>query len=457
MHAVLRCGLDPQRRLGVEVPGALAAHDQVTIPLLAQPLEAVLGRDAAVHHHHGGARGLERFEHLGERVMLAHVAGEHLRAAHEAAGVEHQPQGEQRAIGTLVLGVSAQRLGLAAHLALEVGVGQVVQRDGGMQVEQIHRPVEQMVLDGLSVGHQGIGGAIELHQLQGLEVHPQQLAKGASFPEPTPGGALRTGARHARDNRADGASAKRWPNPELVQPGAQPQLVHRPQRDVLDPDRAGADEFQRVHIDVLNVSWLRGALDDAEIVVPSEELGGDVLGMGFERRCAPGGQLHLSAEQFVDPPAKRRPIALGDLEVSSQIEQGSLPDLGADAFGAHEPVREVGLAGGGGAGLGAPDEHEREGSGGWRSTQYRKNILWHYIARPQPPINELCEEMSNNHPRFLRISEKNVKDGLTHLINIMSSTLFLSRRYSAKASTTTFASTSPACSAAFARARSVCR
>ena len=105
MHAVLRRGLDAQRRFGVEVPGALAADHQVAV--LAQPVQAVLGGDAAVHHHQRGARGVERIEHLGERVVFAHVAGEDLRAAHESAGVEDQAQGEERAVGALVLGVSA--------------------------------------------------------------------------------------------------------------------------------------------------------------------------------------------------------------------------------------------------------------------------------------------------------------------------------------------------------------
>ena len=68
------------------------------------------------------------------------------------------------------LGVSASCLGLSARLAFEVGIGQVIKRDRRVQVEQAHRPVEQMVLDGLAVRHQHIGGAIELHRLQGLEV-----------------------------------------------------------------------------------------------------------------------------------------------------------------------------------------------------------------------------------------------------------------------------------------------
>ena len=126
MHAVTRCGLDAHRRLGVEVAGAFTADHQVAVALLTQPLDAVLGGDSAVHHHQGTARGVERIEHLGQRVMFAHVAGEDLRATHEAAGIEHQPQGEERAIGAFFLGVSASCLGLSARLAFEVGVGQVV-------------------------------------------------------------------------------------------------------------------------------------------------------------------------------------------------------------------------------------------------------------------------------------------------------------------------------------------
>ena len=107
MHAVLRRGLDAQRRFGVEVPGALAADHQVAVAVLAQPVQALLGGDAAVHHHQRVARGVERIEHLGKRVVFAHVAGEDLGAADESAGVEDQAQGEQRAVGARVLGVSA--------------------------------------------------------------------------------------------------------------------------------------------------------------------------------------------------------------------------------------------------------------------------------------------------------------------------------------------------------------
>ena len=136
--------------------------------------------------------------------MFAHVAGEDLRAAHEAAGIEHQPQGEERAIGAFFLGMSALCLGLSARLAFEVGIGQVIERNRRAQVEQPHRPVEQMVFDGFAVRHQRIGGAIQAHRSHRCEVHVEQLAQGAAFAQPAPGGALGARACHARDDRADG-------------------------------------------------------------------------------------------------------------------------------------------------------------------------------------------------------------------------------------------------------------
>ena len=143
---------------------------------------------------------------------------------------------------------------------------------------------------------------------------------------------------------------------------------------MLDADRAWTDELEGIHVELLNIAslgWDRGA---TEVVVAGEQLGGDVLGMGFERGRAVGCQLQLAAEDIVDAPAQRRPVVLGDIEVSSEIEQGALSDFVADAFGAHEAVGEVGLAGGGGAGLGASDEHGREGSGGRPLVQYSQDL-----------------------------------------------------------------------------------
>ena len=149
-----RGGLDAPRRGGVKVPGAFSADHQVVVALFTQSLDAIFGGDAAVHHHQGTTRGVECVEHPGQRVRFMHVAGEDLIAAHKTAGVEHQPQSEKRAIGALVFGVSTSGPGLPVHPAFEEGIGQVVKRDRGLQVEPAHRAVEQMVLDGFAVRHQ---------------------------------------------------------------------------------------------------------------------------------------------------------------------------------------------------------------------------------------------------------------------------------------------------------------
>ena len=256
------------------------------------------------------------------------------------------------------------RLGLARRLALEVGVGQVIERDRGVQVKQPHRPVEQVAFDGLAVGHQRIGGAIKLHRPHGLEIDPEQLAKRASFAQPAPRRAFRARAGHAGDDRANRGRAKRRGHGKLVEPGAKPELVHRPQPHVLHADRARADELERIDIHALDVGSFAGGAGACE------QLGGDALRVRLQPRGAVVLQCELTGEDLIDPPAKRWPVGLRDLEMSSQVEQGALAHLGIDPLGTNEPIGEIHLAGGGATGLGAPDEHHAHGSGGRGPVQY---------------------------------------------------------------------------------------
>ena len=64
----------------------------------------------------------------------------------------------------------------------------------------------------------------------------------------------------------------------------------------------------------------------------------------LSRRRAIGRQLQLAAEDIVDASAQRRPLALVDVEVPSEIEQSALTHFVAEAFGAHEAMGETGLA-----------------------------------------------------------------------------------------------------------------
>ena len=124
---------------------------------------------------------------------------------------------------------------------------------------------------------------------------------------------------------------------------------------MLHADRARTNEFQGVDIEVLEVAARvrrRGSGPDA---LMGEQLGGDVLGVRFQCRGAIGSQWHLTGEEFVNAPAQYRPIALRDVEVSSQIEQGALSHIRAGAFAAHEAQGEIVVADA--AGTGAADEH----------------------------------------------------------------------------------------------------
>ena len=150
----------------------------------------------------------------------------------------------------------------------------------------------------------------------------------------------------------DGTDSNRFPdcsvipgNPSTEQTGEFPWGFHETKRETT----------QGVDIDVLDVAAVSRGRGDGAHALAGEQLGGDVLGVRFERRGMIARQWHLAAEELVDAPAQRWPVDWGDLEVSSQIEQGALSHLRAGAFGAHEAEGEIAVADT--AGAGASDEH----------------------------------------------------------------------------------------------------
>ena len=161
---------------------------------------------------------------------------------------------------------------------------------------------------------------------------------------------------HAGDDRADGRSAQRRADPQLLEQGTQPELVHRPQSDLLHATQRGRTKLERIDVDSLDIVLVgrRGGAG----ALAGEQLGGDALGVGFEFRGAIGGELELTGEctssmrrhstgQALCPMGKCRP----------RLSKVPLSHLRADAFGAHEAKGEVRFAGAGATGLGAADEH----------------------------------------------------------------------------------------------------
>ena len=264
----------------------MAADHQIAVAVVAQPSHTGVGGDTAVHHHQGADRRLQCFEHPGQRPVFPDVAGEDFRAAHEAASIEHQAQGQQRAVAALLFRVPALRLRLVARLALEVGVGQVVERHRRLQVEQPHRVVEQMRLDRLAMLHQHVDRAVEDERLlpaqkefalNAIQAHDDGIVAGiaafeAAYPAETAGvdtNALRqriapTGAPR---KRPAAAPAFRMPaESQAQQPTDESLQLHA---RVLEHAQAGGKTYRDSVLELaaqgLSASALNAAPDGAQL------------------------------------------------------------------------------------------------------------------------------------------------------------------------------------------------
>ncbi len=81
---------DADRLIGVKLPGAFAADDQITIALIAQPIDVGVGGDAGIHYHERARRHLELVEHRLQGTRFGDIAGKGLRGAYKAAAVDDQ-------------------------------------------------------------------------------------------------------------------------------------------------------------------------------------------------------------------------------------------------------------------------------------------------------------------------------------------------------------------------------
>ena len=262
--------------------------------------------------------------------------------------------------------MAAARLGLLCCLALEVGVGQVIEGDGGRQREQVQGLLEQVRLDRRPMRHEGVGGPVQLHGVHTLEVHVQELAQRAATGQPTRRGGLGARLRQAGDDGADGSGAQRRAEAQGLEQCAQAELAQGPQGRVLDPHCVRPHQCQRSHVHGLHIPVRRVP---ARRPVAGEQLLGDVPGMGLQCWRAIGVQGLLAGAQRLDALAQGGPVLTGDAEVAAEVEQRALAHRIAAALCTHQAVGIVGLAGGGSAGFGAADEHTGEHTGGRRACQ----------------------------------------------------------------------------------------
>ena len=349
----------------VELALAQPRHDHVVVALLAQPGQVGLGGDARVHHHRGPGLCLQAAKHVGQRRGLAGVAGKYLAAAHEAAAVEHQRQGHQRAVAAALLAVPALGLAHASSGAFEVGVGQVVQRDRLAQAEQRLGLCKQVLLQGHAVPVQRVRGPVQAAQIHRLEVKAQQLAQPRVLLQPSVAGQLAARAGHAGDDVAHGRGDLRRVQPQLDKLGLKPALAHRRQPRVLHPHAARAHQFQRVQIDILealNIAPARRQRWRASTIAGRRAQGQQLRGIALRQYLAFIGQhgighSGLAMQQILNALDQRGPLRLRQIKVRAQVEQGGLAYRRACSYGLNQTKRRIDLARSQAAGLSAPDEH----------------------------------------------------------------------------------------------------
>ncbi len=236
------------------------------------------------------------------------------------------------------------RIGVALRGALEIGVGEIIEGDDLLEVEQgallrVQEPLQRhLVLEQL------IGDPIQRLQLEPQEIVVDQLAQRALVLQPAEGGKLAAGSGHARDQGGDGRRPLRPVEAQGFELPIQPDLAQRRQGHMLDRHAAWTQQLKAVDIDrVIIRPGARAAFIHAGP-------GADQLRRIALRRLFPlriqirGHQILLSANQVLDTLHQSAPLRARYVEVPTQVQQRALAYPPALADRLHQAVGVVGLA-----------------------------------------------------------------------------------------------------------------
>lgn len=128
--------------------------------------------------------------------------------------------------------------------SFKIRIGQIVQRDGDGQAEQILDVAEQCRLDLITVAHQQIGGPEEPDRRHGFEILAQKFAEGTTFAQPAPGRDLTAGCRHSADQEASDGVALDAVQAEIFEDLLDSRPVHRGEAGSFDANGARSSELQ---------------------------------------------------------------------------------------------------------------------------------------------------------------------------------------------------------------------
>ena len=148
--------------------------------LAVADLLAILGvGQSAIDDHRGPFAqpdsGFEQIEHPAQCRTVLGIAREDLVRDGKTFATNDQSDHHLLAIGAMVAGIATLGFGIAQCLSLEIGAGQVVEVDGGIERKQLPFPLDQVRLEGGPVGMEPVEIAVEGIVDQGGEIHAQDI------------------------------------------------------------------------------------------------------------------------------------------------------------------------------------------------------------------------------------------------------------------------------------------
>ena len=165
----------------------LPAGDDVVKLALFDLDDVVVERHAAIDHHgraflKAGARG-QQIEHGGKRGAILGVAGEHLVGDRKAVAIDHQGDHHLLTIRPVIARVAALGLGIALTLAFEIGRGEIVEIDRGVEIEQAALAFDERSLDGRTMLMEFVEHLVKRVFCNGVEIGVEKIAeRGAPQP-----------------------------------------------------------------------------------------------------------------------------------------------------------------------------------------------------------------------------------------------------------------------------------
>jgi hypothetical protein len=102
----------------------------------------------------------------------------------EAFAADDQPDDHLLAIGAMAAGIAPLGLGIPRRLSLEIGAGQVVEVDRGIELKQPPFPLDQVGFDPGAVGMKPVEIAVEGVVSQGGEIDAQEVVQGGGADPP---------------------------------------------------------------------------------------------------------------------------------------------------------------------------------------------------------------------------------------------------------------------------------